>query len=95
MKNNETLEKRLTDIESCLFLKKEVLNIDEVVAFTGFKKGYIYKLTSMGRIPYYKPLGKRLIFNKKEIEDWLFQQKKVTNTEPESRAVTSKNGGVI
>ena len=85
---------RLKNIESLLLLQKSVLNFDEVTAYTGLSKSYLYKLTCSGGIPCYKPQGKHIYFNKKEIDNWLLQNRKATNRELENKAinlVTLKN----
>lgn len=34
-------------------------------------KGLLYKLTSTHRIPYYKPMGKRIFFKASELDEWV------------------------
>jgi len=96
MLNLKIIDDRLRNIETLLLLQKTVLNFDEVAAFTGLSKSYLYKLTCSGGVPCYKPQGKHIYFNKPEIESWLLQNRKATNVELESQAatfVTLKNGG--
>jgi len=50
---------------------KAVLNFAEVCEYTGFKASFLYKLTSTGQIPHYKPYGKILFFRREEIEEFL------------------------
>ena len=55
----------------------------------------LYKLTSSGGIPCFKPQGKMVYFNKQEVDQWLMQNRKATNDEIDSQAstfVTLKNG---
>lgn len=63
-----------------LFCTKDVLTFAEAVQFTGFSKSYMYKLTSARKIPHYCPTGKLLYFNRRELENWL-QQNRVTPIE--------------
>ena len=96
MENLQSIDDRLRNIETLLLSQKTVLNFDEVAAYTGLSKSYLYKLTSTGGIPCYKPNGKQIYFNKTEIDRWLMQNRKATNDEIESQAatfVTLKNGG--
>lgn len=89
------IDERLKNIESLLSLQKTVLNFDEVAAYTGLSKSYLYKLTCSGGIPCYKPQGKHIYFNKQEIDQWLLQNRKATTKELEDKAatfVTLKNG---
>ena len=70
-------------IKQELLSNKEVLTIDELERYTGYKKGYIYKLTSCGSMPCSQPSGKKLFFERKVIDDWLLQRQnlhKIENT---------------
>ena len=88
---------RLQRIETLLLSQKTVLNFDEVALFTGLSKSWLYKLTSTGHIPHYKPHGKHIYFNKAEVEDWLLRNRIKTNQEIETEASTyvtiNKKGG--
>lgn len=88
MENFKSIDERLRDIETLLSSQKTVLNFDEVAAYTGLSKSYLYKLTCSGGIPCYKPQGKHIYFNKPEIDQWLLQNRKATTREIESQAVT-------
>lgn len=96
MEDLKSIDDRLRNIESLLLSNKTVLNFDEVAAYTGLSKSYLYKLTCSGGIPCYKPRSKHIYFNKQEIDQWLMQNRKATNSELESEAatfVTLKKGG--
>ena len=80
------IDVRLKNIESLLLLQKTVLNFDEVAAYTGLSKSYLYKLTCSGGIPCYKPQGKHIYFNKVEIDNWLLQNRKSTTIEIDEMA---------
>jgi len=82
----QQLEARLASIESKLTASKDVLTFDEVAAYTGLSKSYLYKLTSARVIPHYKPLGKLCFFNRVEIQDWLQARAVPTNVEIEGAA---------
>ena len=88
MENFKSIDERLRDIETLLSSQKTVLNFDEVAAYTGLSKSYLYKLTCSGGIPCYKPQGKHIYFNKPEIDQWLLQNRKATTREIESQAAT-------
>ena len=55
---------------------KELLTIEEPAQYLGISKSYLYKLTSRGAIPHYKPFGKMVYFNRKELVKWL-QRKRI------------------
>ncbi|MGJ8759370.1 MAG: helix-turn-helix transcriptional regulator [Polaribacter sp.] len=88
MENLQSIDNRLKHIESLLLSQKTVLNFDEVTTYTGLSKSYLYKLTSTGGIPCFKPQGKHIYFSKQEIDQWLLQNRKATNDELEKQAVT-------
>jgi len=88
MENLQSIDERLKAIETLLLSQKTVLNFDEVAAYTGLSKSYLYKLTFSGGIPCYKPQGKQLYFSKEEIDRWLLQNRKATTDEIESQAAT-------
>ena len=69
------LQKELEQIKTLLLSKKNVLNINELSDYTGYSKSYIYKLTSRITIPYFKPSGKSVFFDRVEIDTWLLKNK--------------------
>ena len=69
------LQKELEQIKTLLLSKKNVLNINELSDYTGYSKSYIYKLTSRNAIPYFKPSGKAVFFDRMEIDVWLLKNK--------------------
>jgi len=79
---------KLENIEALLLTQKNVLNLSEVLLLTGLSESYMYKLTSTGGIPCYKPQGKQIFFKKDEIESWLLQNRKATNKELDALAST-------
>ncbi|KAA6321753.1 hypothetical protein EZS27_028634 [termite gut metagenome] len=97
----KALEERLSIVEKAVQMSglttKEVLTFDEAAQFTGFKKSWLYKLTSRAKIPHYKPAGKMCYFNRLELEAWLQQNRVSTSDEIEAKAQTycigSKKGG--
>lgn len=38
-------------------MSRDIFNIEDLSAYTGLARGYIYKLTSARVIPHYKPLN--------------------------------------
>lgn len=47
------------------------MTIEETEAYTGYSKSYLYKLTSGGKIPHYKPMGGRVFFKREELDDFM------------------------
>ena len=94
---SEEIKQQLDRIERySLLAAKNVLCFDDVALLTGLSKSHLYKLTYRHQIPHYKPNGKQLYFDRKEIEDWMKQNRVTTNDEIEQKAtnylVTGKIG---
>jgi excisionase family DNA binding protein len=62
---------QLARIERLLAAQKETLTLEEASAYSGISKSYLYKLTSLGSIPHYKPEGKMIYFDRDELNAWL------------------------
>lgn len=87
MNDNLELMAKLDRIEQLTLLKaKDVFNIEDVAAYTGFSTGYIYRLTHERRIPHYKGGGKCLYFRREDINNWLLQNRVSSNDEIEAAA---------
>ena len=78
---------RLERIERGVMMQKNVLTFEEAVMFTGLAKSYLYKLTAGGKIPYYKPSGKLIYFDRSELERWMLRNPVKTADEIEQQAV--------
>ena len=77
----EDLQKIADEVASrTAFLQKEVLTIHEAAWYMGVSLSYLYKLMMNAEIPFYKPMGKKAFFNRKELEAWL-QRNRVKNYE--------------
>ena len=82
------MNERLERIERLATLgSKNALNIEEASQLTGFTKQHIYRLTSTRQIPFYKR-GRKLFFDKAELERWLLGERVPTREELESEAET-------
>lgn len=80
------LKDQLDRIErNTLLAAKNVLNISDVALLTGLNKSWLYKATCTHSIPYYKPNGKQIYFDRAEIEAWM-KQNRVATTDEISKA---------
>jgi len=92
----QSIDERQRNIETLLLSQKTVMNFDEMSVYSGLSKSYLYKLTCSGGVPCYKPNGKNIYFDRKEIDLWLLRHRKATNEEIDIKAttyVTLKGGG--
>ena len=69
-----------------LLSAKNVLTIDDVSLLTGLSKSHLYRLTCNHEIPHYKR-AKMLYFDRKELEDWMKQNRVATQQEAEQAAI--------
>jgi excisionase family DNA binding protein len=56
---------------------KTVFTVAEACEYMGITESHLYKLTSSGKIPHYKPTGKLMYFDRSELDDWLLCNKNV------------------
>ena len=64
---------RMEKIENALYSVKGTLNFKEAREYLDLSNSQLYKLTRNGDIPYYKPTGKLIYFNKQELDEWVCQ----------------------
>lgn len=69
--------------------QKTVLTFDEATIYTGISKSYLYKLTSLNEIPFYKPNGKMIYFDRLELEAWLKRTRISSKSELENEVINS------
>jgi excisionase family DNA binding protein len=82
---NELKELRKLIIDQNL-LKKDVLNFSEACQYLDISESHLYKLTSRKQIPHFCPQGKKLYFNRHEMDNWLQQNRQISNDEIEKQA---------
>ncbi|SOE23173.1 DNA binding domain-containing protein, excisionase family [Spirosomataceae bacterium TFI 002] len=63
--------------------EKKLLSIEEAAVFLGIPQNTIYQFTSKRTIPFIK-LGRRLVFDKEELLEWVKQNRKSTKKEIEN-----------
>jgi len=92
MENNPTTKNvfdKLTAIESLLVATQpKPLTLKEAAEFLDFSRSYLYRLTSQGRIPCYKPEGKRVYFDRAELVNWLKRNRIRPQEETEEKAAS-------
>jgi len=76
------------NLQSAGISTKDVLTLDEAAKFMGLSKSSLYKMTCYKKIPHYKPNGKLIYFDRKELELWLRSNRVSTSLELEERANT-------
>ena len=67
----DTINQRFKSIEDALYSTKDILNMKEVCQYLDISQSLLYKLTCNGEIPHFKPRGKIIFFEKKELIKWI------------------------
>ena len=95
---DELILKEVQELKKLIFeqnmLQKEVLNFNEAAVYLEVSHSHLYKLTSTGTIPAYKPNGKKLYFNRQELNKWLLtnRQTSLSDIEEEVSQFQLKSG---
>ena len=72
---------------------KMFLTTDEAANFLGFTHAYLRKLCFMRQIPYFKPNGGRLLFERAELEAFIRASRVSSNDEHFAQAEALLNQG--
>lgn len=76
MKREKELFEELRQIREILDCRdRQPLTFEEATSYLRVSRSYLYKLTSAGSIPHYKPEGKIIYFEKSELDDWIFRNR--------------------
>lgn len=67
----DIIDERFKTIEDTLYTNKDILNMKEVCLFLDISQSMLYKLTCNEEIPHFKPRGKMIFFEKKELIKWI------------------------
>lgn len=87
LQSKNDMEEKINQILTySLLAAKNVLTLEDVILLTGLSKSYLYKLTCTHQIPYYRPNGKQIYFDRKEVEAWMKQNRVNTCQEAEQQA---------
>ena len=90
MSNENLILERLSQIEQKIdeqaLLKKEVLNFNDACKYLDISASHLYKLTSQKLVPHFCPQGKKLYFNRAELDEWLQRNRQSYTDEIEQEA---------
>jgi len=79
----DRIEKLLKEQQT---MKKQVLNFNEACAYLELLQSHLYKLTSTSAVPHYKPNGKKIYFQREELDNWLLRNRMNSQDEIEQQA---------
>ena len=80
------LQSRVRTLENLCYSAKEVLNLEEAACFLGIAKSTLYKMTHENRIPFYKPAGKLIYFEKSVLLEWIRSNRIMSEAELQEEA---------
>lgn len=80
------LQQRVDVLEDILATGKEVLTVEEAAKFMGMARSTLYKMTSEQTIPFYRPNGKLIYFEKSELLGWMRKNRSMSEEEANLKA---------
>lgn len=88
----DLIKERLKSLEDAIYTTKEILNMKDVCQYLDISQSLLYKLTCTGEIPHFKPRGKMIFFEKKELIAWI-KRNKVNDQELSNLFVNMESKG--
>lgn len=82
---NEILQ-LLKDIRYLMSFNKSALSVEELSRYAGISVSYIYHLTATGKLKYSKPFGKKIYFDRNEIDAFLLRNTVADDKDREAQA---------
>lgn len=70
------------------FTQNKVLTFEQGCEYLGYAKSYVYKLTSAGILPFSKPNGKSIFFDREKLEAWMLSNTSKSLSERQIEAAT-------
>ena len=83
----ESQDNRIKVLEHLIFDAKDVLTLEEAAIFMGISKSSLYKMTHKHELPFYRPNGKLIYFEKSELVKWMRQNRSMSEEEIKETAV--------
>ena len=65
----------------------KILNLKQLSTYTGISESWLYKLVQQHRIPYSRPNGKLLFFDREKIDAWLLSNPVEPGDDIEAEAI--------
>ncbi len=95
MKKVKSLTTPTTATELMAICQKPILTAKEMATYMGIKLSTLYKMTHNNILPFSKPNGKMIFFDRVEVEDWMRSNRYATQQEVSQQAAAyCQKGGV-
>jgi excisionase family DNA binding protein len=66
--------------------RQKPLSVREAAEFLGLKPSYVYNLCHYGKLAYFKPGGKKVVFKQSDLENYLYRNRRSADFELEEQA---------
>lgn len=83
-----SLKAEISELKEKLALEKPILSTQEAAEFLGISINTLYGYCSKRIIPFYKPGGSKVFFDREELIAWIKENKKPSQEEIEEEAMT-------
>ena len=87
----ESFEHRIEVLENTLSAAKEVLTLEEAALFMGISKSSLYMISLLDVLPFFRPNGKLIYFEKAELLKWMRQNRSMSEAETKEAAAQKLN----
>jgi excisionase family DNA binding protein len=71
------------------------LTLGEAAVYLGLSSAFLYKLTSQGKIPHYKPANGKLYFKLEDLDGYLYRNRRAADYELADKADAILNRGRV
>lgn len=79
----------LKEIETKMFMFKEMMTLDEAAEYLGASKSLLYKMTASRGLTHYKPNGRVIYIDRKDLDELLRTNPIYSKKELERRAIAA------
>ena len=74
-------------------LTKKVLNLKEAARYLGLSESAVYRLTSDRKVNFFKPEGKKIFFNREDLEEFMMRNQIKCKVQSSLDAFKRKSNG--
>ena len=87
----ESFEHRIEVLANTLSAAKEVLTLEEAALSMGISKSSLHTMTHRPELPFFRPNGKLIYFEKAELLKWMRQNRNMSEAETKEAAAQKLN----
>jgi len=87
----QELKTRIETLENVIFENKQVLSMEEAAIFLDLSKNSLYKMTHKHELPFYRPNGKLIFFERADLLNWVRSARVLSEKELEEETKRKMN----